>query len=87
MSHSLRLEELLIKEVIPDIEDRLDEIFEAIAGEKNANTEQKEEIAELQEFKEDLKDVLEDIQTGEIEEEECEEMIKDILEAKNSDDE
>lgn len=83
MSYSIQLEELLIKEVIPDIEDRLDEIFEEIAGEKNANDEQREEIEELREFKDDIKDILEDIQTGEIEEEECKEIIDDIKEAKN----
>ncbi|MEO1953889.1 MAG: hypothetical protein ABGW74_04220 [Campylobacterales bacterium] len=84
MSYSLELEELLIKEVIPDIEDRLDEIFEQIASEKDANDEQKEEIEELREFKDDLKDVLEDIQTGEIDEGECKEMIADIKEAQGA---
>ena len=34
MSYAQKLEELLTKEVIPDIDDRLDEIFETIAGEK-----------------------------------------------------
>jgi len=81
MSYAQKLEELLNKEVIPDIDDRLDEIFEMIAGEKNANDEQKEEIEELREFKDDLKDVIDDIATGEMEEEECKEMIDDILEA------
>ena len=87
MSYAQKLEELLTKEVIPDIDDRLDEIFETIAGEKNANDEQKEEIEELREFKDDLKDVLDDIATGEMEEEECKEMIDDILEAQQDDEE
>ena len=85
MSYAQKLEELLTKEVIPDIDDRLDEIFETIAGEKNANDEQKEEIEELREFKDDLKDVLDDIATGEMEEDECKEMIDDILEAQQED--
>jgi len=87
MSYAQKLEELLTKEVIPDIDDRLDEIFETIAGEKNANDEQKEEIEELREFKDDLKDVLDDIATGEMEEDECKEMIDDILEAQQDDEE
>ncbi|MEA1955967.1 MAG: hypothetical protein U9N02_05690 [Campylobacterota bacterium] len=87
MSYSVQLEELLIKEVIPDIDDRLDEIFEEIADEKDANNEQKEEIEELREFKADLKDILEDIQTGEIEEDECQEIINDIKEAQKGNEE
>ena len=85
MSYAQKLEELLTKEVIPDIDDRLDEIFEEIADEKNANEEQREEIEELRDFKDDLKDVLEDIATGEMEEDECTEMIDDINEARQDD--
>lgn len=81
MSYTQKLEELLINEVIPDIDDALDEIFEQIADEKNANDEQKEEIEELREFKSDLKDLLDDIASGEIEDDECEEIYNDILEA------
>jgi len=81
MSYTQKLEELLLKQVIPDIDDALDEIFEQIADEKNANDEQKEEIEELREFKSDLKDLLEDIKSGEIEDEECQEIYKEILDA------
>jgi hypothetical protein len=81
MSYTQKLEELLTKQVIPDIDDALDEIFEQIADEKNANDEQKEEIEELREFKSDLKDLLEDIASGEIEDEECQEIYKEILDA------
>ena len=47
MSHIQRLEELLTKSVIPDIKERLDEIFEEIAGNKEATQDAKEEIEEL----------------------------------------
>ena len=87
MSYAQKLEELLTKEVIPDIDDRLDEIFEEIVDEKNANDAQKEEIDELRDFKDDLKDVLDDIATGEMEEDECKEMIADILEAQQDEEE
>jgi predicted CopG family antitoxin len=59
----------------------LDEIYEEIAGNKEATEDAKEEIEELQEFKADLQDVLDDIQSGDIDEEECTELINDILEA------
>jgi len=87
MSYTQKLEELLTKQVIPDIDDALDEIFEQIADEKNANDEQKEEIEELREFKSDLKDVLDDIMSGEIEDNECEEIYNDIISAQQSEDE
>jgi hypothetical protein len=87
MSYAQQLEELITKSVIPDIDDRLDEIFQEIADNKEAGEEAKEEIEELREFKADLQDVLEDIKSGDIEEDECKELIDDILEAQNGEDE
>ena len=87
MSQMQRLEELLTKGVIPDIEERLDEIFEEIAGNKEATDDAKEEIAELREFKTDLEEILQDIQSGDIDEDECKDLIADILEAQKGDDE
>jgi len=81
MSEAEKLEELLTKSVIPDLVERLDEIFEEIADNKEATEDAKEEIEELREFKADLEDVLADINSGDIDEEECKELIEDILEA------
>ena len=85
MSQAQKLEELLTKSVIPDIEERLDEIFQEIAGSKEATNDAKDEIEELREFKDDLKDILTDIQSGDIEEDECKELIDDILDAQKGD--
>lgn len=87
MTQAQKLEELLIKSVIPDLEERLDEIFEEIAGNKEATEDAKEEIDELREFKADLQDILEDITTGDIDEDECRELIEDITEAQKGSDE
>jgi len=87
MSQAEKLEELLTKGVIPDLDERLDEIFEEIAGNKEASDDAKEEIEELREFKADLQDVLADIKSGDIEEDECKELIEDILEAQKGDEE
>ena len=84
MSQAQKLEELLCKSVIPDIDERLDEIFAEIAENKDASDELKTEIDELREFKEDLNEVLEDLKSGEMEEDECKELIEDILDAQNS---
>ncbi len=87
MSYLQKLQELLTKSVIPDIEERLDEIFEEIAGNKEATQDAKEEIEELREFKEDLKDVLDDITAGDMDEEEAKELVEDILESQKGEDE
>ncbi len=87
MTQAQKLEELITKSVIPDLDERLDEIFEEIADSKEANSDAKEEIEELREFKADLQDILADIQSGDIEEDECTELINDILEAQKGNDE
>jgi len=87
MTQAQKLEELLTKSVIPDLDERLDEIFEEIADNKEATEDAKEEIDELREFKADLQDVLDDIQSGDIDEDECEELIADILEAQKGSEE
>ena len=87
MSQAQKLEELLTKSVIPDLDERLDEIFEEIADNKEATEDAKEEIEELREFKADLQDVLDDIQSGDIDEDECKELIDDILTAQEGSEE
>jgi uncharacterized phage infection (PIP) family protein YhgE len=87
MTQAEKLQELITKSVIPDIEESLDAIFEEIADSKEATEDAKEEIEELREFKADLQDVLDDIANGDIEEEECEELINDILEAQKGSEE
>ncbi len=87
MSQAQKLEELITKSVIPDLNERLDEIYEEIADNKEASEDAKEEIEELQDFKADLQDVLADITSGDIDEEECEELINDILEAQKGSEE
>ena len=75
------LKQLLEKQVIPDVEDALDDIFEQVNELKNADEATKEEVQELQDFKADLKDILKDIDSGDITDEECQEIIDDIKQA------
>jgi len=87
MSYAQELEELITKSVIPDIDESLDIIFAEIADNKEATEDAKEEIEELREFKADLQDILEDINSGDIEEDECKELIDDIKEAQKGNEE
>ena len=81
MIYAQELEKLIKESVIPDIDESLDSIFAEIAEDKEATEDAKEEIEELREFKSDLQDVLDDIMSGDIEEDECKELIDDIKEA------
>lgn len=84
MSYAEELEELIKNVVIPDIDESLDSIFTEIADNKEATADAKEEIEELREFKADLQDVLDDIQSGDIEENECKELIDEIKDAQKN---
>jgi len=81
MSVQEQLKNLLQNQVIPDVEDALDEIYEEINDTKNAPSELKEEVEELQDFKADLQDIIKDIDGGDLSDEEAQEIIDDIKEA------
>lgn len=77
MSIQKELEDLIKDEVLIEIEDYIDELFEIIASKKeDENT--KEELAQMQEMKKDFEDMLVDLANGEIDDEECKEIIEEI---------
>lgn len=77
MSIQKELEDLIKNEVLIEIEDYIDELFEIIASKKeDENT--KEELAQMQEMKKDFEDMLVDLANGEIDDEECKEIIEEI---------
>ncbi len=81
MNVQKEIKELLQKQVIPDIEDALDEIFQEINDLKNADEATKQEVKELREFKADLEDIISYIDKGDLTKEEAQEIIDDIKEA------
>ncbi len=88
MSYLPTLQELITSSVMPDIEDRMDELYAIIADKKNTSLQEaKDELDDLTAFRDDLKEILVDIECNEITEDECKELIEDILEAKQADDE
>lgn len=80
-----RTEDQLIKlitdEVLPDIEEYIDVLFEKIAS-KNYTDEEKENLYEMQEMRDEFKDMLKEVETGEMTEEECLEIIEEVHEMK-----
>ena len=79
MSIQKELEELIENDVLAEIEDRIDEIFELIAAKKET-PELKEELKEMQEMKKDFEEILKDISSGEIDDEEAQEIYHEIIE-------
>ena len=77
MSIQKELEDLIKNEVLIEIEDYIDELFEIIASKKeDENT--KEELTQMQEMKKDFEDMLVDLANGEIDDEEAQEIIEEI---------
>lgn len=78
MTNAEDLAELLKEDVIPEIEDVIDELFEAIADNKQASEEDKKELSELQELRREFQLLLEEVEAGELDEEECADIIDEI---------
>ncbi len=73
------LKVLIEDTMIPDIEEAIDDIFEIIASDKNADDEQKEELDDMQELKKELMKVLEDLENESISSEEATEIYDDLV--------
>ena len=75
--------DLLKNDIIPEIEDVIDGLFEQINDTKTATDDVKKELEELQELKTDFKVMLEEAEAGEIDEEEAGEIIAEIDEMRS----
>ena len=80
MTKTEQLIDLLNNDIIPEIEDVIDGLFELINDAKTATDEVKQELQELQELKTEFKVMLEEALTGDLEEDEAEEILAEIEE-------
>jgi len=78
MTEAEDLIDLLENDVIPEIESFIDDLYEKIAETKNATDEDKTQLAELQELKQEFGILLEDVKNGDLDEEECRAIIDEI---------
>jgi hypothetical protein len=78
MTNAEDLAELLKEDVIPEIEEAIDELFESIANTKQASKEDKEALNEFQELRKEFQLLLEEVEAGELDEEECAGIIDEI---------
>lgn len=82
MTKAEELIKILNEEIIPEIENIIDEMCEDIADNKNATDEDKAEFKEAQAMKKEFKEMAFEAETGEMDEEECAENLiecKEIL--------
>jgi thioester reductase-like protein len=82
MSSALKLLKMIQKEVLPDIEEHMDEMF-AVVADKNSTQEDKDELKETQQLHQDFKQILQELEENELEEDEILEWIEAIEEMKN----
>ncbi len=87
MTKTEELIDLLNNDIIPEIEDVIDGLFELINDSKTASDEIKQELSELQELKTEFKVMLEEALSGELEEDEAEEILAEIEEMRSGDEE
>jgi exonuclease VII small subunit len=77
-----KLKNLLILEIIPDLEEAIDEMFSMIEKAKMASISDKEELQELQEMHFECKDIVQEIERGDMPEDEAMGILKELMEAK-----
>ncbi|WP_419764310.1 MAG: hypothetical protein ACNI28_11060 [Arcobacter sp.] len=82
MTTQEKLLNLVHNEVIPDVEDYLDELFELVAS-KKSDEKTKEEIKYMQDMRKEFQDLIDDIEADEIDEEEAQEIIDEIIDMKS----
>lgn len=78
------LASLIKNDVLIEIEDYIDELFEIIAAKKE-DERTKEELALMQEMREDFTDMLKDLDENEIDDEEAKEIMEEINEMRKED--
>jgi len=86
MTITEKLKSLLIAEVIPDLEESIDEIFATIEKAKMASLSEKEELKELQDILAECKEIIVDIDKGEMDDEEAGDIFTELMELKTIED-
>jgi L-asparaginase/Glu-tRNA(Gln) amidotransferase subunit D len=77
MTNAEKLKDMISEDVLPEIEDCIDEIFELVAS-KKATEDDTNELKDLQEMQKEFKEMIKDIDSGDMEEEELLEIIEEI---------
>lgn len=87
MSNTDKLKNFLTQEVIPDLEEAIDEVFAFIEKAKEASIADKEELKELQEMHAECKDIVSEIEAGEMSDAEAADLLAEFVDMKTANDE
>ena len=77
-----KLKNLLHNEILPDLEEAIDEMFAMVERDKTISLADREELEGLQEMHAECREILIEIEAKEMEEEEAEEILSELVEAK-----
>jgi len=80
-----KLKNFLMQEIIPDLEEAIDEMFAFIEKAKMASIADKEELQELQEMHAECKEMVKEIEADEMPEEEADELLAELVDMKTAD--
>lgn len=87
MKPSEVLEKMLKEEILPEIEEHIDDLFEMIAASKTVAEEDKAALEEARELREEFLVMLGELENGDLDEEECEGIIEELNEMREDDEE
>ena len=78
MAYIEQLKNLIQNELIPDVEDHVDELFEGIASAKDATAEERMQLEDMQALRDEYKELLKELKNGDIDEEEAEQLYTEL---------
>jgi hypothetical protein len=87
MSYIAQLQYLIQNELIPDVEDHIDELFEGIASAKDATPQERADLEEIQALRDEYKELLKELKSGDIDEEEAEQLYTELTAMREGGDE
>ncbi|NPA51002.1 MAG: hypothetical protein GXO02_05175 [Epsilonproteobacteria bacterium] len=79
-----KLKELLLDKVMPDVERVIDKFFKKIERDKTISLGEREDLNQLQELHKECREILIEIESGELEEDEAKEIYEELSSYSNN---
>ncbi len=83
MKPTEKLKNLVMNELMPDLEEAIDEIFAMVEKEKMISLADREELEAMQEMHAECREILIEIESGEMEDDEAAELLSELVEIKS----
>ena len=83
MDNREKLKNLINNEIIGDLEEAIDEIFQMIEKEKMISIADRQELEELQEMHAECREILIEIESGEMDDDEAKELLEELIDIKS----